>query len=712
MPFWKRHPKFQCNVLDNNYMSSSGHKLKEAIQNLSTPLMDLYVRESLQNSLDAGKPDAPEIRVDYVHSDFSISDLAQFYEVLGPELEKRKATLANEFVAICDSETVGLIGRDDGIVKSYEKGQNLGNLVFNIQNAQQNEGAGGLWGLGKTVFYRMSSSGLVIFYSRIKKDGGYEERLASALVEDEQKEDACLLKSPEYVGISFYGENQKAKNGGQTRTVVVKDHDFCQQLLSVFGLEPYSGEKTGTIVIVPFIDSKRICSKSSEYSQHGKTINVTWQDDFDQYLRMCILRWYYPRLSGSYDLGPKLVVTVNGEIVKPSLQEEPFFFEMTRIYKTLVELKEKEGASFFEEGIHIEKIQAGRGFTDNQTLGWLGYEEISNVQLGVYGSAPGALSYPPAVFAGLNSEDDGDISYPLIAYIRKPGMIVAYNCKNEWTANSDIPLENGRYVIGIFVLNSAGAIVVHNQKFSLEEYVRNGEKADHCEWFDHPLGDEGNNRNVIKQISSNLSSKLTSAFEPKKDEPVALNNNFIWQKKLSAWLPTGLGKRSGPVIIGGGDGGGDGGGTLIRNVRVKMLDGATFTSKGLKKIFEISSTDSFSDFSILISLDSSGSVMTAEKLESFGLKPPYAISEAFIQFEKGCDNKRLAGSVEKIDCSVRDGAILGCLNYHLLATNNGTLYGISFSSKELSLKFKVALSIDIFDLDSQLVYDSKMGEGK
>ena len=43
-------------------MSQSGSSLLRSIQNNSTPILDLLVRESIQNSLDAAKPDSRSVR--------------------------------------------------------------------------------------------------------------------------------------------------------------------------------------------------------------------------------------------------------------------------------------------------------------------------------------------------------------------------------------------------------------------------------------------------------------------------------------------------------------------------------------------------------------------------------------------------------------------------------------------------------------------------
>ena len=701
--------RFDCNILHNNYMSSSGHKLRVAIQNTSTPLMDLYVRESLQNSLDAAKEGVSDVHVDYSHGEFDIGTLADFYENLGPKLKERKESLPNEYVAIADWNTIGLVGRDDGIVASYERNQNLGNLVFNIQNAQQNEGAGGFWGIGKTIFYRMSQAGLVIFYSRIKKDDGeFEERLTSVLVEDEQKRDECFLSEPEYIGISFYGINKRHVDGGQTRTIIVKDHSFCEELLNVFGLTPYDGMKTGTIVIVPFVDGQKVCSQHPEYTQHENRISISWAEDFEEYLKTCILRWYIPRLSKKYQIGPRLIATVNGQRVKAS-ESDPFFSYMNLIYEAISSFQSGQEAPSNIEGLHLERIQAGRGYTHDNTLGWLGFIELSGEELGILGSAPGALGYHPAIYAGLENGENGEVSFPIIAYCRKPGMIISYNTKNDWSANTDVPVEHGKYVIGLFVLNSEGGIIHYSQTHSLEEYIRSGEKADHCEWFDHPLGDDGKKRKAVEIMRNIVSNKLKDCLAKKEESDVELSNNYIWQKKLSSWLPSGQGKRSSPITQG--DEGGEWGDSVhLKNIKCKIYDGVVFVGTGLTKKFEIIAKAPFNDFAIEAGLDSSTSTVTAEKIEDYGLKLPFSITKFFIQFDKGCANKSLQGEVAEIDCRLNEGCIFGCLNYKLKTTHSGVVYGISFSSNEESLRFKIGVTIDIFDQDAQLVYTTKIGE--
>ena len=90
------------------------------------------------------------------------------------------------FLEIRDLKTSGLTGC---IRKADIKKEDHGNffkLIYDTGKRQTQAGAGGNWGFGKSVYYRVGI-GIVIFYSRIKNETGYESRLIVTLVEDESK---------------------------------------------------------------------------------------------------------------------------------------------------------------------------------------------------------------------------------------------------------------------------------------------------------------------------------------------------------------------------------------------------------------------------------------------------------------------------------------------------------------------------------------------
>src|SRR5690606_7699366 len=117
---------------------------------------------------------------------------------------------------ISDSNTVGLTGPlhiDEVVDNDYG---NLQKLVYEISIPQNKEGAGGSWGLGKTIYFRFGI-GLVFYYSRIKKmDGEYEHRLAATMVENEEGEYTYIpsVDNKPKRGIAWWGE--EAEDGSTT----------------------------------------------------------------------------------------------------------------------------------------------------------------------------------------------------------------------------------------------------------------------------------------------------------------------------------------------------------------------------------------------------------------------------------------------------------------------------------------------------------------
>lgn len=86
---------------------------------------------------------------------------------------------------------------------------NFFKLIFDTGKKQTQVGAGGNWGFGKSVYYRVGM-GIVVFYSRIKIEGSYESRLIITLVENEENPDAVLAKiNPRSAGKAWWGKKRE-----------------------------------------------------------------------------------------------------------------------------------------------------------------------------------------------------------------------------------------------------------------------------------------------------------------------------------------------------------------------------------------------------------------------------------------------------------------------------------------------------------------------
>ena len=248
-------------ILTTNYGVSYGSVTLKSLQNDNIPELDLLVRESIQNSSDAsiGIP-GQSYCVNYTTGKFKPADFNDFLSDIKEKLNERFPTHYADFLEIRDTGTSGLTGC---IRKSEIKFDDHGNffkLIYDTGKRQTQANAGGNWGFGKSVYYRVGI-GIVIFYSRIKTDAGFESRLIITLVEDEGKKkpdgtDATILNSiePQSAGKAWWG----IQDGEDL--LPLSDEEFINAVLAVFGLSPFLGNKTGTSIIIPYIDSEKLLS--------------------------------------------------------------------------------------------------------------------------------------------------------------------------------------------------------------------------------------------------------------------------------------------------------------------------------------------------------------------------------------------------------------------------------------------------------------------
>jgi hypothetical protein len=249
----------QIEIAEFGKMSQSGNSLLKLIQNNDLPILDLLVREAVQNSLDAG------IRIeghDFVHVDIGIKDVnvsnfAKHLDGIEDRLNEKFGTSPQKAIYIEDANTTGLTGSLD--FKQSPNG-NIFKLIYGISMAQETPGAGGSWGLGKTVYFRVGV-GLVVYYSHILNDRGqYEHRLAVTLVENEKLADTIIPKSTQKIpsGIAWWGQRVAPDSND---TIPITDETMIRDILQSLSMEPFEGERIGTKIIIPFIDEQQLLIK-------------------------------------------------------------------------------------------------------------------------------------------------------------------------------------------------------------------------------------------------------------------------------------------------------------------------------------------------------------------------------------------------------------------------------------------------------------------
>ena len=488
----------------------SGSAFLKSLQDNTIPLLDLLTRESIQNSLDASSNEHDYVRVDFFEGTFDKQKLNSLFKEIEPPLNKCFIKDKYDFLAIKDVNTVGLTGpMDYEDIKNNDYG-NLFKLVYEISKPQERAGAGGSWGFGKTVYFRIGI-GLVIFYSRIKENGKYQSRLAATFVEDETKK--CILpiyKNQNRRGIAWWG-----RKVDDNKTIPITELKDINKVLSIFNIEPFKNSETGTTIIIPYINKKELLSHNVEDDK--RNMKLRWYSDLADYLRIAIQRWYAPRLNNSEYIKryktSYLKAYVNGCPLEGN-EIEPVFRYIKELYNFAVLKKSKVFDLLKVESPKLKEISIQGKFSSNKA-GTFVFAKFNKEQLKMVN--PENKESP---FLHIGIEASGkDGNHPVVCYTRKPGMIVNYESsetKGGWVDHGVLLPEN-EFVIGIFILNSNNKF--DGTKLDFEEYVRKSELAVHNSWDDYTLSINGlsSKQTVITRIKNKVKAELLQAYNPTKE---------------------------------------------------------------------------------------------------------------------------------------------------------------------------------------------------
>lgn len=523
--------------------SQSGKSLLKLIQNYDMPTLDLLVRESIQNSLDAydSKRNSKDVTVEFNTGKFVSNELSHYLDGISENLDNIYGNNEQTFISMSDSNTVGLTG---DVEDPEGEGDNLHKLIYEICQAQQSEGAGGSWGIGKTVYFR-AGIGLVLYYSRVKLDNGeYQDRMAATMVEDETKNDTIIPQYKEYKrrGVAWWGRRVE-----ENLTIPIIDSDEISKILDIFGLKKYEGEKTGTVIIIPYVDEDSVLKENmiEDTDNMGNKHMPYWQKDIESYLKIAVQKWYIPRLNNiEYPYGPYLRVIINDKVmggIGPENEDiEPLYQVVRALYDRATLDTEEYNDILSGEETHIENIIIN-GSLDNTNAGQVVFVKVNKELLGM---TPPNNKLNPLTY--INKERlSYDTNKPIVSYCRTPGMIVSYDISSEWT--EQIPnTEIDYFIVGVFVLNSHNKLRQNLTGISLEEYVRSGELADHTSWRDKSINNS--NPKIISRIKYHTSRKISYAYREVEEEKSSIVNSG-YSKFFGDLLlpPDGFGKE--PSII-------------------------------------------------------------------------------------------------------------------------------------------------------------------
>ncbi len=247
---------------------------QDQFNNDEVALAEALVRETIQNSTDARRDAAVQVRVTFriVESDGDAA--AVFGHILGGlaphleacDLEVPDQTLAWRFLVIEDFETTGLMGSVD----TKDDGQFCG-FWRRFGRSNKTASQGGRWGLGKLVFPSASSIRMLIGLTR--RDGDPAAYLMGQAILRNHS-----IGSREYDSVGFWAD----PGGGQKGLPNVDPH-LARAFAQVAGLR--RGGEQGLSLVVPYllpdIERHHLISaalRNYYYPILARTLSVTVDD--------------------------------------------------------------------------------------------------------------------------------------------------------------------------------------------------------------------------------------------------------------------------------------------------------------------------------------------------------------------------------------------------------------------------------------------------
>ncbi|MCI8670065.1 MAG: hypothetical protein HFI34_11205 [Lachnospiraceae bacterium] len=642
-------------IAEPGRMTQSGSSLLKLIQNNNMPILDLLVRESIQNSLDAKNESDAFVSVDFLTGMFDKASLNAELDRITNSLNQRYDNDKYKYIAIRDLNTVGLTGKlhyDDVIDNQYG---NLLKLIYEISKPQEAEGAGGSWGLGKTVYFRVGI-GLVIYYSRIiNENGQYESRLAASLVENEMEKDALIpaLDGKSKRGIAWWGEEI-----GNNKTRPITDESYIKYILDIFGIKPYEQDKTGTTIIIPYIDEDVLLNHNQIEYKDGEdnVIHPYWRSNIEEYLKIAIQRWYAPRLNNiNYSYGKFLKAKINEtgislDVMEPAFQIVQALYNRAIGKKVGEDILDHTGVETKAEDIILRKV------LNTTKAGTVAYTKVSRNIL-----KTGFPDNKPEPYMYYNCEiREKDKNKPVVFFTRKPGMIVSYQDVGNWvdgisSSNRD------EFIMAIFVLNSDNTLTVDEPNYRLEEYIRKSERADHTSWSDFSMGSF--NPRIVSKVQGQVISKISKEFSIEGEETTSKFNSGLGKMFGDLLLPpenfgkkpsSGLGpspklgsnlKKHKNVLFG------------YDSADIEYYAGGMIVKLIIKSKKKIESTG------VVVAINSeSGTINHSEWENKMGLTMPFEIIKADIKIKRldeydinseiTVDKDNVSASDEKISCTL------------------------------------------------------------
>ena len=543
---------FQSLILPMKIGVSYGSGALKALQNDNIPELDLLVREAIQNSSDAAidQPD-DSCNINFTQGSFSSKAFNALLPDIGPILDRRFPNDKADYLEIRDYKTSGLTGPILQRDLDPDDHGNYFKLVFDTGKEQTNSSAGeagGSWGYGKSVYYRVGI-GLVIFYSQIKEGDERKSRLIISLIENETDENAMLKEIIQNaVGRAWWG---KKVPGSDEELLPLTDEAEIQTVLDVFSVKKFSPTQTGTAIIIPYIDKDRLlsgifpdnCGVTAE-----EIAMCTFKDDVAQYIELAVQKWYAPRVYNKalkeYSTQKWLAVRVNGNPITDA-NMRPLFKLAQELYTSALSANQG-GANPYKSKLFpfIKCVSIPSQKLSGNKAGHAAYVRITKDEMGAGGSSIKPYTY--LRLFGKTSLND-----PIVMFARTPGMILDYKIDDKWAKGLMKPENDDEYIFVFFVpdckiplKNDPTAGAYAGKPFG--EYLRKSEKSDHMDWIDP------SSFTLVANVKNQVCNKVNAALRGSSEGPVEGTTSKLSGKLGKRLLPT---TNFGKKPKGGGSGG-------------------------------------------------------------------------------------------------------------------------------------------------------------
>ena len=542
----------------------SGSSALQVLQNEHTFILDLLIRESIQNSSDAAIDGVPVYYVFYNMGTFDNQRLSFYFDKDTENKLNNRYSSKCSYLEIRDKNTVGLTGETVLSKRDNSTKSNFIRLIFDMGKGQDKANAGGNWGYGKTVYYRLGN-GIVIYYSRVKNDDGkFESRLMLTIVENEEKEDAILRKQENTsAGRAWWGD----KIGGDFCPIT--DEPIIEEFLNVFGIKPFEEEETGTSIIIPYVDEHALMEEAKTGFKVDEALleRCTFLNSVPAYLKYAIQKWYAPIINnfGLRKFEKKFLnAFVNDELVGRD-DMYPIFRLVQDLYSSAY--SKLTGNQFESSYPIICKESVGRFRQHPYKLGYVAFSKMKLSDL-----QGEELLLPPNVYMNLS---DLEYNGTITLYTRDLGMVLNY--EETWINAKEFPVLPEEVLVAFFVPNTSADINFGGEAVNLGEYLRKREEADHMKWDDDPSKMKVK---CVKQIKQSVDISVRKHFNPESFETHA-------ESDVSEFAGV-LGEKLFPrkkVAPKGGTGGGAGGGAGRSEKRYNFFtSNSSITSEGRIKV--------------------------------------------------------------------------------------------------------------------------------